>query len=75
MKGFNRNTKNSQNNINDGVAILVKKSLRHKIDDDFVTDTLEIIIDTTLGTIFIAAIYLPPRRLPTFPRLSLASMQ
>lgn len=41
--------------------LVKKKSLRHKINN-FIADTLETIIHTTLGTISIATAYLPSRR-------------
>ena len=57
---------NSSNEPNDGSAILIKTNIRHKIKDDFLTDTLQITIETTLGPINLATTYLPPRR-PYFP--------
>ena len=65
---------NSRNEINDGSAILIQKNIPHKIDTDYITDVLEIIIETDTGEIGIATTYLPPRRpylpYPDFHRMA-----
>lgn len=53
---------NSSNERNDGSAILIKSHIKHKIEDNFITDVLQIKIETSLGPINIATTYLPPRR-------------
>ena len=37
---------NSSNERNDGSAILIKSHIKHKIEDNFITDVLQIKIDT-----------------------------
>ena len=53
---------NSNDELHDGSAILVKHNLKHKIKDDYDTDILQITIETSTGPINIATTYLPPRR-------------
>ena len=53
---------NNNNELHDGSAILVKSDIMHKIKDDFLTDILQITIETNTGPINIATTYLPPRR-------------
>lgn len=62
IPGYNSYNKNIYNEISDGIAILVKNTIKYKIKDEFITNCLEIIIDTSLGKISIATTYLPPRR-------------
>lgn len=62
IQGYSCFTKNIYNEINDGIAILVKKKLKFKINDDYITNFLEIIIETTTGKVSIVTTYLPPRR-------------
>lgn len=61
IPGYNSYTKNMFNELTDGTAILVKENLKHKIKDYFLTNTIEIVIQTSLGNISIATSYLPPR--------------
>ena len=53
---------NSSEEMNDGSAILIKQNLKHRINDDYDTDMLQVTIDTDTGPINIATTYLPPRR-------------
>ena len=53
---------NTNNELHDGSAILVKENIKHKIIEDFDTDVLQISIETSTGKINIATTYLPPRR-------------
>ena len=62
IKGYQTYLKNSSNQLSDGSAILVRKNIKHKYIDNFMTDFLEIQLETSLGTISIATTYLPPRR-------------
>lgn len=52
----------------------MKKEITHNINDDFITDVIEVIIETTLGNVSIATTYLPPRRpylpFPDFHKLA-----
>ena len=53
---------NERNEDHAGVAIAVRKGLLYQIIDDFESDILAIKIETDIGPIIIATIYLPPRR-------------
>ena len=53
---------NASNELNDGCAILVKSIIKHQINDNFLTDMLEMIVETSIGRIKIATTYIPPRR-------------
>ena len=54
---------NTSNELHDGSAILVKSNILHKIKDDFITDVLQITIETSIGPVNFATTYIPPRRL------------
>uniref|UniRef100_A0A0P4W031 Endonuclease/exonuclease/phosphatase domain-containing protein n=1 Tax=Scylla olivacea TaxID=85551 RepID=A0A0P4W031_SCYOL len=73
IPGFRVHQMNSSGEQNDGVAIAVRCSLTHRIQDDFLSDTLAVDIETFDGTLTIATTYLPPRRQyiphPDFMRL------
>lgn len=45
-----------------GIAIAVRYSIKHKLIDNFIDDTLAIQVDTEIGPIIIATAYIPPRR-------------
>lgn len=64
MKIFNYDVykSNKSNELNDGVAIAIRKSIKHKLIDNFNEETLAIKIYTTIGEIIIGTTYLPPRR-------------
>ena len=62
IRGYNSFTRNIFNEASDGIAILIKKNLCYRIIDDFITNFLEIKIETSLGPISFATTYLPPRR-------------
>lgn len=62
ISGYNSYTKNIYNELHDGIAILIKNNIQYKIKDDFLTNFLEVIVETTLGPISIATTYIPPRR-------------
>lgn len=74
---FNYNVyqSNKANEQNNGVAIAIKQNLKHKLIDDFTDEILAIKIDTTIGEIIIATLYLPPRRpyLPAYDLIRLAN--
>lgn len=74
IAGYNAYSKNMYNEYHDGIAILIKQNIKHKIKDDFMTNTLEIVIVTAIGQISIATTYLPPRSpflpLPDFHQLA-----
>ena len=53
---------NPTDNINDGVAIAIKRSIPHKIIDTLDEAFMAILVDTTLGPICVATGYQPPRR-------------
>lgn len=64
IKIFNYNTylKNKYDEINSGVAIAIKKNIKHRIIEDFQEDFLAVEVQTRRGPIVIATTYLPPRR-------------
>lgn len=62
MQGYHCYNRNIFNDNNDGIAILVKNNIKYRIKDDFITNFLEIIIETSLGKVSFATTYLPPRR-------------
>lgn len=53
---------NIQNEAMDGVAIAVKTSVRHRIEDDYLSEMLAIVTDTPDGPVTTATSYLTPRR-------------
>lgn len=44
------------------LTILIKENTKHKIKDNFLTNTIQIILQTSVADISIATNYLPPRR-------------
>ena len=62
IPGYRVHQQNISNELHDGVAIAVKTRIQHKVEDDFLSDTLAIEINTTDGPLTIATTYLPPRR-------------
>lgn len=62
IKGYTTYRKNNTNQKYDGSAVLIKSHIKHRIIDDFITDVIELRIETPLGTLSIATTYLPPRR-------------
>lgn len=75
IKGYNTYLKNTSGEAHDGSAVLIKSNIKHEIIEDFITDVLELRINTTIGQISVATTYLPPRRpylpFPDFHRLFL----
>ena len=53
---------NTTNELHDGSAILIKQSIKHKINDRYDTYIFQITIDTNTGLVNIGTTYLPPRR-------------
>lgn len=62
IHGYTTYKINSSEELSDGSAILIKSNIQHKIDDNYITDLLEITVETEIGEISIATTYLPPRR-------------
>ena len=62
IHGYTTYQLNTFNELSDGCAILVKSQIKHKLDDNYITDFLDISIETDTGPINIATTYLPPRR-------------
>ena len=52
---------NTLNQRNNGCAIAVKNNLKHRICNDYESDMLSTLIETSLGPIEIATAYIPPR--------------
>lgn len=63
MKLFQYNIyqKNTMNEHHSGVAIAIKRTIKHTVIDDLEEDFLAVKISTTLGELIIATGYLPPR--------------
>lgn len=61
--------------VDNRIAIAVKRNINHKIGDDFIPNTSQIRVQTTLGPVTIVTTYLPPRRVylpcPDFPQNNL----
>lgn len=62
IPGYRLYQSNASNEQMDGVAIALKTKLQHKIEDDFLSETLATTIETEDGPLTIATSYLPPRR-------------
>ena len=64
IKIFNYNvyTRNIRNEDHAGIAIAVRKDLKHQIIDDFDDDLLAVRLETTKGPIIMFTHYSPPRR-------------
>ena len=64
IKLFNYNVyqRNISGEESAGVAICIKKSIKHRILDDFYGDMLGINMETSRGPVSIITLYLPPRR-------------
>lgn len=60
IQGYTTYKVNSTEENNDGTAILIKNNIKHKIDEEYISDILEIIIETDIGEIGITTTYLPP---------------
>ena len=62
IKLFNYNIyqKNISGEESPGIAVAIKRTIKHKLIDDFDLDMLAIKIDTTKGPIIISTTYLPP---------------
>ena len=58
---YNVYQRNYKNEDNAGIAIAVKKNIKHKILDDFQEDLLALEIETVRGKIIISTKYSPPR--------------
>ena len=69
IQGYNTYKVNSSEEIHDGSALLIKKEIPHRKEEDFITDVLMMKINTINGPINFATTYLPPRR-PYLPRIS-----
>lgn len=74
IHGYTTYIINTTQENNDRSAVLIRNNIKHKLDDNYVTDILEVIIKTDIGEIGIATTYLPPRRAylayPDFHRLA-----
>ena len=54
-------TSNKRNEWHSGTAIAIKNTIKHTIQDDYLSDLLSVKIETRLGPVFIATDYIPPR--------------
>ena len=62
IQNYNIYQKNNKNERSAGVAIAIRKNIKHRIIDNFDSDILMIQLNTSKGLINIATIYQPPRR-------------
>ena len=62
IPGYRLYQQNFSGEAMDGVAIAVRASLHHRVEDDFLSETLAVNMETTDGPMTIATSYLPPRR-------------
>ena len=62
LMNYNVYQRNVYGERNDGIAIMIKSNLKHKLDDDFVENFLAVEVETDLGPVIIATCYQPPRR-------------
>lgn len=62
MFNYNVHQTNKTNQMNDGVAIAIKRNIKYTLIDNFDEEFLAIKLKTTQGDIIIATAYLPPRR-------------
>lgn len=73
MHGYTTYKRNTSNEGSDGIALLIKQQIKHKMEDDFISDVLEVRLETLIGEIAITTTYLPTRRpylsYPDFHRL------
>ena len=53
---------NRSGRTSDGVAIGVRRDIRHKITKNFLSETMSVTIETSQGDVTIATSYLPPSR-------------
>lgn len=60
--GYSAYLINTNNEMHDGSAILIKEGIKHRVDDSFHTDVISLQIETSLGPINISTTYLLPRR-------------
>ena len=75
IAGYTVYCRNRSGLEHDGVAVAVKRDLRHQILDDFDQEFMAVRVHTTAGPVLLATSYLPPRRnfLPFPDILRLAS--
>lgn len=62
IPGYTTYQMNSSNEMHDGSAILIKSHIKHRLDDNYITDFIDIAFETENGLLNIATTYLPPRR-------------
>ncbi len=54
IPGFRTYQQNFSNEQMDGVAIAIRKTIRHRIEDDFLSETLAVVIESSDGPLTIA---------------------
>lgn len=71
IPGYITYQSNITKELNDGSPILIKFHINYRLDDDYLTDILDIEVKTSLGKINITTIHLSLKKiLYTIPRLS-----
>lgn len=61
IPGYNIYTTNTTNELHNGTAIAIKRTLEYRITDDYMSDTLSTTIKTQTGDVEFATSYIPPR--------------
>lgn len=59
---YNIHKSNKSGEINDGVAIAIRKNLTYKLIDNFSEEAMAIKLQISIGEIIVGTFYLPPRR-------------
>ena len=62
IAGYTVYCRNRSGQEHDGVAVAVKRDLRHQILDNFDQEFMAVRVHTTTGPVLLATCYLPPRR-------------
>lgn len=70
---YNIHKSNKTGEINDGVAIAIRKNLSYKLIDNFNEEAIAIKLQTSIGEIIVGTFYLPPRR-PYLPANDLVNL-
>ena len=62
IAGYTVYSRNRSGEANDGVAIAVRRNLRHEVLDNFDQEFMAVRVFTSTGPVLLATCYLPPRR-------------
>lgn len=62
VPGFITYQLSSSDELHDGCTLLIRSHIKHKLDNNYITDFKDISFETEIGDINIATTSLPPRR-------------